>query len=133
MQNVPSRATGEAMSRRAFTRTGTALAAIAIPSSGIASMQANGSAPVADPVLALIQKWDAATAKANSMEWPAFKAFYDENVTPIELAVNEGLPPATTREGAAAALRKALSFDDLENQDASLVRAALGYLEGSRR
>ena len=104
---------------------------------GAAALAVAASVPAAsfaatDPALSFIDRWNDLNNTANAMEWEAFEAFYKANVFPIEKAAKNGaVPPAQSAEGAAAMLRKALSWDDMEDMDANLVRSALAYLEGA--
>ena len=74
--------------------------------------------------------WNEVGAALANLLPPEFEPYYETRVRPFEEVATFGtIPAATTAEGAAAALRKVLAFDDMEQQDTNLVRAALAYLE----
>lgn len=89
------------------------------------------AAVASDPCLAFIQQWTGLQEECNRSP-EAQDNFYEQHLAPFEQMAVEGIPTATTREGAAAALRKLLSFGDVQGQpqDANLVKAALAFLEG---
>ncbi len=81
--------------------------------------------PATDPLLAFLNNWTGLVSQPASEDI----TFWKEHVAPIEKTVRDGpLPAATTAAGAAAALEQALSFGDMEAQDANLVQAALAFL-----
>lgn len=134
MKNDPTGPTAEGMSsisRRKFLRSSAAAVAIG----GMTAMTVPAAAVVntPDPILAFIQRWDAVIADYESVRRSAEEenALWKANIAPMEDRCTRGdIPNATTAEGAAAAIRKALSFNDMEPQDANLVRSALAFLEG---
>lgn len=85
---------------------------------------------VADPALAFLNRWESLVEAAMGMPAEEQFDFYASDITPIERAVSRGeVPAAESAQGAAAMLRKALSWDDMEEMDAALVTSALKYLE----
>lgn len=85
-----------------------------------------------DPLMAFLTKWDRVIAEyeAGRRGTEGDDVFWQAHVAPMEDQCSSGcLPDATTAEGAAAAIRKALSYGDMERQDANLVRSALAFLE----
>ena len=117
------------MNRRLFLTAATAASFTA----GSVSAELS-SVVAADPAMAFMNHWNALEKQANALEWDVFEAFYRTNVFPIEKAAKDGdVPIAESAEGAAAMLRKALSWDDMEEMDAHLVRSALAYLERTGR
>lgn len=89
-----------------------------------------GSIALADPVITFLREWDVAVEGLDTVPAGGSDDYWHRVVEPYESRACEGnIPDATTAEGAIAAIRKALAFNDMENQDASLVRSALAYLE----
>lgn len=120
------------MNRRQILRTLAAGSAAGALAGGMVIMATPSAAEASsDPCLAFVQKWNSVQIECDSVSDEAVDAFYEREVVTFEQIATYGtIPAATTAEGAAAALRKALAFGDMEKQDANLVRAALAYLEG---
>jgi hypothetical protein len=132
MLDKPVQAAGEAMlTRRQLISTSSAVAAIGV--AGVAPLAAH--AAVADPLLDAVNAYRAALADYNAnapMDANAEADAYAEiSWRPLFRALMNWTAPATTREGAMAALR--LAVDEEDTGDSPLVgpmiRAALAYLE----
>ena len=109
--------------------TGSAVGAL---TGGVVVMAAPPSAAEAsaDPCLAFVQQWSAVQDECNRLSLHDDADFYEREVVPFEEVATYGtIPAATTPQGAAAALRKAMAFGDMQQQDANLIRAALAFLE----
>ncbi|ALN75819.1 hypothetical protein [Aureimonas sp. AU20] len=120
------------MNRREALRTLAAGSVAGALVGGIAIMATPSAADAAaDPCLAFVTGWEEAGEHCGKLLDEDIDGYWESYVRPFEEIATYGtIPAATSAEGAATALRKALAFGDMEQQDANLVRAALAYLEG---
>ncbi len=86
----------------------------------------------ADPCLAFVAAWNAAFGSCAAATDDASADVWIAQCQPFDRAAFLGeIPAATTAAGAAAAIRKAINFGDMQQQDEALLRAALAYLDGA--
>lgn len=113
------------MSERHPSRRGLLAGAAATALLGVAAAHA------ADPLVALIAAYRAECEQLNA----TVGDIPDDAPMPIWHALNDGrIPPATSKEGAIAALRLAVEMcEDFAGADAvpNLMQAALSFLEGA--
>lgn len=140
MRNALTQAAGQAsptVTRRSFLGS-TAGAGAATITAGSLALPAFAAAAPTDPLLAFVTAWEAAIAENAAIaraapDDEAPNAHERTYVAPFLARAESGdVPVATTAQGAAAALRRVLSWDDQEAQDITMIRAALAFLQGEQ-
>lgn len=126
------------ITRRNLIRDGATAAALA--GTALAAVQCQPTeAPAAelDPFLAFLAAWQEAEQRFNALPYGASDEEDDEafeaTAGPFDQRCYDGdMPAATTAAGAAAALRKIISFGGIQGQpqDEHLLNVALAFLEG---
>ncbi|WP_168990385.1 hypothetical protein [Aureimonas flava] len=132
-RTVPAAAEGlPIITRRQALRTLAAGSAAGALAGGLFTLAVPAAEAAADPCLAFVTAWDAASDQLAAAPHDAQEDVWKARCEPFDRAAFRGeIPAATTAAGAAAAIRKAINFGDMQEQDEALVRAALAYLDGA--
>ncbi len=82
------------------------------------------------PMAALIDKYDEAVRQRDTLTDAEADAYWEKHGVPVERELLHDTPRVHSIKGAAGALRLVLSYEEIDPEDANLIRAALTYLEG---